>query len=342
MHASLVTCVVGCILFQLTSAADWGYDDHGHDSHSSGPSEWKKSNPACGGHRQSPIDINPTSTAFSDSIGKFKFIGYDRTSENYTFLLHNNGHTVQLDIKSGDIWIKGAALPDTYKLVQIHVHWGATNNYGSEHTINKKTFPVEIHFVHFNNRKYSNVSAAADKPGGLAVIGVFGQVDKVAFPNEALQNIIDKFTSVRYAHDHTTIEPFELGGLLPSEPNDFYRYQGSLTTPPCYESVIWTVLKNPLKISPIQLNAFRTLSHNANSMPDSQLADNYRPTQPLGSRTVYRSFVIPTPPPPPPKVAAVVMKCTASGWLRPAPISVLVTGVMATVLARKLSHGGLV
>lgn len=41
--------------------------------------------------------------------------------------------------------------------------------------------------------------------------------------------------------------------LPPNAATDFYRYRGSLTTPPCYESVQWTVFRQPLTISADQV-----------------------------------------------------------------------------------------
>jgi carbonic anhydrase len=79
--------------------------------------------------------------------------------------------------------------------------------------------------------------------------------------------------------------------LPPNAATDFYRYRGSLTTPPCYESVQWTVFRQPLTISADQLEAFRTLLYeNTSTTPAELLENNYRPTQPLNGRIVTRSF----------------------------------------------------
>jgi hypothetical protein len=66
----------------------------------------------------------------------------------------------------------------------------------------------------------------------------------------------------------------------------YYRYDGSLTTPPCYESVIWSVLQEPLKLSLDQLNAFRNLHGENNKV----MNNTYRPTQKMGTRKLFSSF----------------------------------------------------
>jgi carbonic anhydrase len=297
MIVAMAVFWLSALIIQCVNAAEWTYDDH----HGVGPTKWRESYPTCAGARQSPIDIAPFSAEFAEGIGKFQLFGYDQVLADYRYSLTNNGHTVQLNIISGNITLRGAALNSRYRLAQLHVHWGATNDVGSEHTVSKKAYPLEIHFVHFDSDRFKTIGDAVTAPGGLAVVGVFGQVDRISFPNEALQHIIDEFVDVRYRGNTTNVEAFALQGLLPDNINDFYRYIGSLTTPPCYESVIWTVLKQPLKISAIQLNSFRTLSHNARAERDEQLANNYRPVQPLGSRTIYRSFDLPPLPTQPPR-----------------------------------------
>jgi carbonic anhydrase len=67
----------------------------------------------------------------------------------------------------------------------------------------------------------------------------------------------------------------------------YYRYDGSLTTPPCYESVLWTVLIDPLKLSLSQLESFRYL-HNHQG---KAIENTYRTIQPLGTRLLFRSFL---------------------------------------------------
>ena len=51
--------------------------------------------------------------------------------------------TVQLNI-DGPMSVEGAGLGGVFKILQLHFHWGSTNNRGSEHTIKKKRFPLEV------------------------------------------------------------------------------------------------------------------------------------------------------------------------------------------------------
>jgi carbonic anhydrase len=66
----------------------------------------------------------------------------------------------------------------------------------------------------------------------------------------------------------------------------YYRYDGSLTTPPCYESVIWSVLQEPLHISLKQLHAFQVLHEGKSKI----MKNTYRPIQSIGTRILFRSF----------------------------------------------------
>lgn len=61
---------------------------------------------------------------------------------------------------------------DEYELTQFHFHWGSCNKQGSEHRVDGRQFPAEMHLVHYNRSQYSSIEEAAMCPMGLAVISV--------------------------------------------------------------------------------------------------------------------------------------------------------------------------
>lgn len=81
---------------------------------------------------------------------------------------------------------------------------------------------------------------------------------------------------------HTVAFPVDINLLLP-EDRTYWRFSGSLTTPPCSEGVTRIVLKQPMTLSAGQLEKFRHTIHPANN----------RPVQPLNGR-VINEWSIPT------------------------------------------------
>lgn len=150
--------------------------------------------------------------------------------------------------------ITGGKLKDKYQLLQIHAHWGKNSNSGSEHTINGKTYPAEIHLVHWNI-KYKKASIAQENPDGLAVIGVFVELGEKSHP--ALSIINGAFSSIRFKGDQKSIQNvhLELNQLIPKRDSPTYWfYNGSLTTPPYNESVQWVIMKTPIFANESQVN----------------------------------------------------------------------------------------
>lgn len=284
----LVVLTVFTLLQTKTcTGAEWSYDDHHGQS---GPSYWKNIAPACGGSSQSPIDVVLSDAQYKKDMTPIAFEGYDTIPPNVSYTLVNNGHTVQLNVLNAVLKINGGGLPGSYQLVQFHVHWGKTNDVGSEHKINGKFYPMEIHFVHFSNN-FNDLTSALTNSTGLAVIGVFVEVGE---RNSAFDEIITQFSSVKYkGTSSSNIKPFRMSDLLPAKRCEFIRYPGSLTTPGCQESVVWTILQYPITISEAQLNAFRALSHGAANEPeDVPLVNNFRPVQKVGTRKVLRSYAV--------------------------------------------------
>ncbi|RXM33161.1 Alpha-mannosidase 2C1 [Acipenser ruthenus] len=207
-----------------------------------GKYNWPKKHPYCGGVSQSPIDIRNELLQYDPALQPVEVRGYNNCTEPLTLI--NNGHSVKMSLPS-TMYI--SSLPHRYSAAQLHLHWGSTDHLGgSEHTINGKQYPAEMHIVHFNSDKYSNLSTAVDKADGLAVMGVF--IDVGAF-NPVFDHILSHLGSVRYRDQVVQIPAFNIFNLLPERLDEFYRYDGSLTTPPCYPSVLWTVFRKPVRIS---------------------------------------------------------------------------------------------
>jgi carbonic anhydrase len=174
------------------------------------------------------------------------------TCRRSTYEIVNNGHTIQVNPASGG----SIKLPDgEYKLLQFHFHTP------SEEKIHGKNFPLVMHLVHKNDA------------GKLAVVAVLFKEGK---ENTALKPIFDNMPA-KEGEKKTLNENFNAETLLPTR-HGYYKYEGSLTTPPCSEEVHWQILKAETHISKEQLAAFKKL-----------YPMNARPVQPLNDRTVQVS-----------------------------------------------------
>ncbi|KAI2518918.1 carbonic anhydrase 14, partial [Homo sapiens] len=89
----------------------------------------------------------------------------------------------------------------------------------------------------------------------------------------------------------TSVPPFNLRELLPKQLGQYFRYNGSLTTPPCYQSVLWTVFYRRSQISMEQLEKLQGTLFSTEEEPSKLLVQNYRALQPLNQRMVFASFI---------------------------------------------------
>lgn len=64
-------------------------------------------------------------------------------------------------------------------------------------------------------------------------------------------------TQTPFLDQKVLVPGFNIQELLPDRLDEYYRYEGSLTTPPCYPSVLWTVFRHPVKISQEQASSNR-------------------------------------------------------------------------------------
>ncbi len=225
----------------------WGYEGE------VGPMHWADLSPdfaLCGeGTEQSPINLMGA-TVVEGSALKPKFGEGVLTPEQRTRAIDlvDNGHTIQVttDVTSA-LDLDG----EHYELVQYHFHAP------SEHTIDGEYAPLEIHFVHKSTA------------GNLAVLGVLVEE---GVHNKFWDPVIAALPSS--PGDERHLEGLELDvNELQSVAERYYRYRGSLTTPPCSESVQWIVIAEKRQFSPEQMESLT-----------SHLHHNNRPVQPLGDR----------------------------------------------------------
>ncbi|KAL4685530.1 hypothetical protein H8959_001127 [Pygathrix nigripes] len=262
----------------MTGHHGWGY---GQDD---GPSHWHKLYPIAQGDRQSPINIISSQAVYSPSLQPLE-LSYEACM---SLSITNNGHSVQVDFNDSDdrTVVTGGPLEGPYRLKQFHFHWGKKHDVGSEHTVDGKSFPSELHLVHWNAKKYSTFGEAASAPDGLAVVGVFLETGD---EHPSMNRLTDALYMVRFKGTKAQFSCFNPKCLLPAS-RHYWTYPGSLTTPPLSESVTWIVLREPICISERQMGKFRSLLFTSEDDERIHMVNNFRPPQPLKGRVVKASF----------------------------------------------------
>ncbi len=235
----------------------WGYEA------SEGPSKWGSLSPkwavCSSGKMQSPIDIEKTARMDLPELrAEFKPAVLKIVHHEHMADVINTGHSIQVNYTEGDTLKVGG---EEFQLLQYHFHSP------SEHTVGGKHFPIEMHMVH----KSAN--------GKLAVVGVFIEEGKHNSAFDPVWSNLPSSKSVQHHLEHVTVD---VNQLLPTSKTS-YRYDGSLTTPPCSEGVKWIVMTDPVQISAQQINAFRNV-----------MKDNNRPVQPLNARKVVTDRIAET------------------------------------------------
>lgn len=230
-------CMVGfCVnSYAESEKVEWGYDTE------NGPDVWGQLSPeyifCAEGTRQSPLDlVNSTAVKLPAIV-----FNYQPTALN----IRNNGHTIEV-ASTEENWIE---IDGTrHELLQFHFHAP------SEHTLAGKSFDMEMHLVH------------KSKNNALSVIGVLIERGSNRAAFDSLLAHLPNTPGEVQRIEHITINADD---LLPSA-RRAYRYDGSLTTPPCSEGVKWFVLTTPIELSEVQIAAFTAIVH-ANNRPVQSL-----------------------------------------------------------------------
>ncbi|GMN34835.1 hypothetical protein TIFTF001_044948 [Ficus carica] len=195
-------------------------------SGSSGPPFWgslcEEYNTCSSGEVQSPVNIYKDDVVSNTSLKPLT--RYYNPTANAT-LVNNCYHVgIHYEEDAGVLNVDGK----NYTLKKMHWHSP------SEHQIDGVPYPAELHLVHKSN------------DGNLSVVAILYKYTDDNESDPLLSQIKDQVDALPHVECGNPEAQISLGNLdlteLRNQTTKYYRYAGSLTTPPCSEKIIWTIL----------------------------------------------------------------------------------------------------
>ncbi|CAO2173194.1 unnamed protein product [Urochloa humidicola] len=221
-----------------------------------GPDRWAELNPSwancSAGRMQSPIPLSRDTATPVRSLG---FLNYSYRPANATIVNLGYEIEVRFEGEAGRLVINGTV----YNLKQLHWHTP------SEHTVDGRRYDMELHLVH---------ESAENK---AAVIGVLYKNSSV--PDPFLKRLEPGIERLRDTRDREVPAGVVDPNLARATGSVYYRYMGSLTTPPCTEGVVWTVFKKVRHVAKYQVELLR-------QAVDDGYENNARPLQNVNNRDI--------------------------------------------------------
>ncbi|MCP4476107.1 MAG: carbonic anhydrase family protein [Gammaproteobacteria bacterium] len=217
----------------------WGYADE-HPS-----ATWGRDYPLCrqGGY-QAPIDLQSSSA----TVRPLPSLKFHMVSDGVWLL--NNGYAAEVTFNQHSDTITIGS--EYYFLQELHFHTP------SENRIDGQIYPMELHWVYESHGKWV-VIAVLVKAGGA---------------NPALSQLLPYLPKEKGKVDISAMK-IDFNQLLPKQRSAYYRFEGSLTTPPCSHHLTWYLLKQPIYASQQQIAKLHRY-----------FGDNVRPIQPMNKRPI--------------------------------------------------------
>ena len=211
------------------------------------PARWSelKDGYACRGHHQSPIALYTTGEHAARRAPLPSLAFHYRPTP---LVVDDNGRFISIRCDSAGI---ASLSSQDARLERVDIHTP------SEHTLDGKSFPMELELVHH-------------VPDGPAmIVSVFVRPGRKSPAFDAILKALPKTPGATSRPSGASIDA---AALLPAD-HSYLDYLGSLTTPPCTEGVRWCVMITPIEFSQDQIDRFgrdpRRARTNRPLMPDN-------------------------------------------------------------------------